>query len=58
MTDWRKIKKIDAHIHLMPPDVIGANKEYGGKFIDFGDVEDYLKIMDTYNIFYIYLLAY
>ncbi len=50
MIDWRKIKKIDAHIHLMPPDVIGANKEYGGKFIDFGDVEDYLKIMDTYNI--------
>lgn len=35
-----KYKKIDAHIHLMPSDVIEANKEYGGNFIDFGDVED------------------
>lgn len=50
MIDWKNIKKIDAHIHLMPPDVIEANKEYGGNFIDFGDVEDYLKIMDKYNI--------
>lgn len=50
MIDWTNIKKIDAHIHLMPPDVIEANKEYGGNFIDFGDVEDYLKIMDKYNI--------
>lgn len=39
-----KYKKIDAHIHLMPSDVIEANKEYGGNFIDFGDVEDYLKM--------------
>ena len=50
MIDWKKIKKIDAHIHLMPPDVIEANKEYGGNFIDFGDVRDYLEIMDKYNI--------
>ena len=35
-----KYKKIDAHIHLMPSDVIEANKEYSGNFIDFGDVED------------------
>ena len=48
MIDWKKIKKIDAHIHLMPPDVIEANKEYGGNFIDFGDVRDYLEIMDKY----------
>ena len=34
----------------MPPDVIEANKEYGGNFIDFGDVRDYLEIMDKYNI--------
>lgn len=40
MIDWTNIKKIDAHIHLMPSDVIEANKEYGGNFIDFGDVED------------------
>lgn len=29
MIDWTNIKKIDAHIHLMPSDVIEANKEYG-----------------------------
>ena len=34
MIDWKNIKKIDAHIHLMPPDVIEANKEYGDNFID------------------------
>ena len=34
MIDWTNIKKIDAHIHLMPSDVIEANKEYGGNFID------------------------
>ena len=25
MIDWTNIKKIDAHIHLMPSDVIEAN---------------------------------
>ena len=40
MIDWKNKKKIDAHIHLMPPDVIEANKEYGDNFIDFGDVGD------------------
>lgn len=28
MADWKKIPKIDAHIHLLPQDVIDANKEY------------------------------
>ena len=28
MIDWTNIKKIDAHIHLMPSDVIEANKEF------------------------------
>ena len=26
MVDWSTIPKIDAHIHLMPPDVIEANQ--------------------------------
>ena len=28
MVDWRKIPKIDAHIHLTPKDVIDANIDY------------------------------
>ena len=26
MVDWKKIPKIDAHIYLLPQDVIDANK--------------------------------
>ena len=33
MVDWRKIPKIDAHIHLTPKDVIDANIDYDGRFI-------------------------
>ena len=36
MIDWKRIKKIDVHIHLMPLDVIEANKEYGGRKSNFG----------------------
>lgn len=50
MVDWKKIPKIDAHIHLMPPDVIEANKGYDDKFVSHGDVDDYIKTMAEYNI--------
>lgn len=46
--DWFTIPKIDAHIHLMPQDVIDAN--IGDKFADYGDVSEYIKLMDKYNI--------
>lgn len=26
MSDWKAVPKIDAHIHLVPPDVIAANQ--------------------------------
>lgn len=50
MPDWRSIPKIDAHIHLLPPDVIAANQGYGDRFVDFGSAEDYLALMDQYHI--------
>ena len=50
MVDWRKIPKIDAHIHLTPKDVIDANIDYDGRFIVNGSIDDYEKIMKTYNI--------
>lgn len=50
MVNWKDITKIDAHIHLMPEDVIQANSGHGYIFIDYGSVDDYKKIMEKYNI--------
>lgn len=50
MVNWKDIPKIDAHIHLMPEDVIQANSGLGYVFIDYGSVDDYKKIMEQYNI--------
>ena len=50
MVNWKDIPKIDAHIHLMPEDVIQANSGHGYVFIDHGSVDDYKKIMEKYNI--------
>lgn len=44
MVDWRKIPKIDAHIHLTPKDVIDANIDYDGRFIVNGSIDDYNKL--------------
>ena len=48
--DWKIIPKIDAHIHLMPEDVIEANREYDDPFVDYGSIKDYQSIMERYNI--------
>lgn len=50
MINWKEIPKIDAHIHLIPDDVIKANSEYDGKFITNGSAKDYIDLMDKYNI--------
>lgn len=50
MVNWREIPKIDAHIHLMPDDVIRANSGCGDIFVEYGGVRDYGNIMETYNI--------
>lgn len=50
MVNWKTIPKIDAHIHLMPLDVIEANQGFNDKFVDYGSVNDYLKLMDKYHI--------
>lgn len=50
MVNWKEIPKIDAHIHLLPDDVIRANSGCGDPFVDYGGVSDYLKIMKAYNI--------
>lgn len=50
MIDWKKISKIDAHIHLLPDEVIEANKYDRNKFVEYGSVDSFLKVMVTYNI--------
>ena len=50
MVNWKTIPKIDAHIHLMPEDVIRANSDCGDRFVDYGSVSDYLSLMKEYNI--------
>lgn len=50
MVNWKELPKIDAHIHLLPDDVIRANSGYGDSFVDYGGVSDYLSIMNEYNI--------
>ena len=50
MVNWKDIPKIDAHIHLMPDDVICANSGCGSAFVDYGGTGDYLNIMEAYNI--------
>lgn len=50
MVSWKEIPKIDAHIHLLPDDVICANSGCGDTFVDYGATNDYLNIMKVYNI--------
>ncbi len=50
MVHWKEIPKIDAHIHLMPEDVIKENNGYGSPFVDYGSVKDYRKLMEQYRI--------
>lgn len=50
MFSWKELPKIDAHIHLLPDDVICANRGCGDPFVDYGGVSDYLRLMKEYNI--------
>lgn len=50
MIDWKSIPKIDAHIHRLPPDVIENNRGNGDRFVEYGSVDDYLRLMDQYHI--------
>ncbi len=58
MVDWRSIPKIDAHIHLMPQEVLAANAGNGDRFVEFGAVEDYLALMERYHIEAAYIMPF
>lgn len=50
MNKWKEIFKIDAHIHVIPNDVIEANSDFDGKFIVNGAAKDYINLMEKYKI--------
>ena len=58
MVNWKELPKIDAHIHLLPDDVIRANSGCGDPFVDYGGVSDYLKIMEQYNIEHAFVMPF
>lgn len=49
MVDWRAIKKIDAHIHILPDDVHEANPDSEDTWL-CTDLCSYRKMMDTLGI--------
>lgn len=49
MVDWRTIKKIDAHIHILPDDVHEANPESEDVWVH-ADLHKYSTMMDSHGI--------
>ena len=49
MIDWRTIKKIDAHIHILPDDVHEANPDSEDVWV-YADLHKYREMMDTLGI--------
>lgn len=49
MPDWRRIRKIDAHVHLLPKEVLDADPDSGDEFSRAREA-DLLSIMDRYCI--------
>ena len=49
MVDWKALKKIDAHIHILPDAVHEANPDSDDIWV-YADLHKYRRIMDTLNI--------
>jgi predicted TIM-barrel fold metal-dependent hydrolase len=47
---WKDIKKIDAHIHLLPKEKLDSLIKYEGHPYIKASVENYLSLMEEYNI--------
>ena len=50
MIDWRTIKKIDAHIHILPDDVHEANPDSEDAWVHAADLHKYRRMMDELGI--------
>lgn len=49
MVDWRTIKKIDAHIHILPDCVHQANPESEDAWLH-SDIDQYCEMMDKFSV--------
>lgn len=49
MVDWRTLKKIDAHIHILPDTVHEANPDSDDVWV-YADLHQYRQMMDALNI--------
>lgn len=49
--DLKKIKKIDAHVHVLPPEILKIYKE-GDPDSPWAhaDIEEYIGVMEKYNV--------
>lgn len=48
--DWRRIEKIDAHIHILPDTVIAANQGADDPYVLAGGIDECVRVMDKHNI--------
>lgn len=48
--DWKKIRKIDGHVHLLPPESLAAQKEYDPGCWGMADPDAFLRYMDAYHV--------
>ncbi len=48
--NWRKIRKIDAHVHLLPPERLKLFREYPDDPWSQADLDVYMKYMEKYNV--------
>jgi len=49
MTDWKSLKKIDAHIHILPDEVHKANPDSEDVWV-YADLHKYVEMMDRLGI--------
>ena len=49
MVDWKTLKKVDAHIHILPDEVHEANPDSDDVW-GYADLHKYHAMMDTLNI--------
>ena len=49
MVDWKTIKKIDAHIHILPDAVHEANPDSEDVWV-YADLHKYREMMDTLGV--------
>ena len=49
MTDWKSLKKIDAHIHILPDEVHKANPDSENVWV-YADLHKYVEMMDRLGI--------